>query len=782
MKTFRLIVLCLLSLAGCDSQAAMNITIPLSGPLSVAPSATNRYVGMFYGNGGGLTNLPSVATVSNAVPVYPTNEIVAVGFTSNAGDVGTAANGIYTWGVDTNAYTNSAGCSIRVNSGYWVVFPAQGVGVAGPYSTNAPAPYASWTCGGGTCAGTTAWAITNWVGTNLFGLSNTGITPVLPLVGAFIGNGSGLTNLPLVGSFTGNGAALTNVPGSAIRGGAVTNGQGNVSLAGTFTGNGAALTNIPGSAIQGTVITNTQGNVTLAGTFTGSGAALTNLPATAIAGVAVTNGQGNVLLHGTFDGSGAGLTNIPAAAIDSGGALTNNQTGVTLAGTFTGNGQYLTDTAGARLAGLDEITNLLLGYAPTGEATNVLVQAPDPTRLVVSGFTSSTVPWINGSDGTNYDATGANGTYTNVTAYRWDGPNGYGISVDTPDALVFLTNALFHDLVGQTVVGLANEAFITNSDFFLKSDVITRDGGSYVYATVGTNLVTASGDHSVVGGASVQFTGSFAGSFNGTVLGDGTGLTNVNASKLWVPQTNGLSAIHLQGDFVNSTFGYYYVDIGDSPGAGNPDINLNTWIGQDAGLELVTLNRAGRSFGSGSMYTMGIDVDYGLNTAGGRYPFVHWANVGGLNVVTNGDYPAGWFDFLFTGSTNEVGGNLTIANLCYSNTVSQLQFDAMANVPGRSTNGLAVRYGFLATTNSLSIGVVSNAPASSNLSCAFSIGSNLRVSITSQGGILTNSGIVWLVTNNTPGGTWPVGSIATATGGASPGLYVQETAGTWTKK
>lgn len=54
-----------------------------------------------------------------------------------------------------------------------------------------------------------------------------------------------------------------------------------------------------------------------------------------------------------------------------------------------------------------------------------------------------------------------------------------------------------------------------------------------------------------------------------------------------------------------------------------------------------------------------------------------------------------------------------------------------------------------------------------------------QASITCLGGVITNNGVCWISTNNTPRGTYPAGSIATASGGSAPGFYVQAVPGTW---
>jgi hypothetical protein len=233
----------------------------------------------------------------------------------------------------------------------------------------------------------------------------------ITLSGTFSGNGAGLTNLSLPGPSPYTALLNTNqiFTASNTFAGVLTATNGTNFVVGAFSGNGAGLSNIPAASLIGTlgtsqlpasVVTNNAGGITLSGTFSGNGAGLTNLnvpgpsPYTALlntnqlftasntfAGVlTATNGTNFVV--GAFSGNGVGLSNIPAASLTGtlvtaqlpAPVVTNNAGSITLSGTFSGNGGGLTNVW------------LLGGNANTSPTANYLGTSDNqPLELRVNG-------------------------------------------------------------------------------------------------------------------------------------------------------------------------------------------------------------------------------------------------------------------------------------------------------------------------------------------------------------------------------------------------------------
>ena len=238
------------------------------------------------------------------------------------------------------------------------------------------------------------------------------------LAGVFSGDGSGLTNLnvPALNPYT----ALLNTnqtfSGSNTFAGVLTATNATNLLVGTFLGDGAGLTNLnvpapsPYTALLNTnqtftatntfvgvvVATNTTNQIT--GTFTGSGSGLTGLSASQLSsgtvplaqlpGAVVTNNATGIILSGSFSGNGAGLTNLNVPAPSPYTALLNtNQTftgsnifvGVVVAtnttnqitGTFTGSGSGITDLSASQLSSGTVPLAQLPGTVITNHATGI---------------------------------------------------------------------------------------------------------------------------------------------------------------------------------------------------------------------------------------------------------------------------------------------------------------------------------------------------------------------------------------------------------------------------
>jgi hypothetical protein len=212
-----------------------------------------------------------------------------------------------------------------------------------------------------------------FAGSNRFAGVVTLTNPANAMVGAFTGNGSGLTNL------NASQLAAGTVPLGQLPGAVVTNNATSVALTGAFTGNGNGLTNlnasqlaagtVPLGQLPGAVVTNNAISVALTGAFTGNGNGLTNLSASQLAagtvplaqlpGVVVTNNATSVALIGTFTGNGNDLTNLNASQLAAGtvpmarlpgAVVTNNAASVALTGAFTGNGSGLTNLNAGQLS------------------------------------------------------------------------------------------------------------------------------------------------------------------------------------------------------------------------------------------------------------------------------------------------------------------------------------------------------------------------------------------------------------------------------------------------
>ncbi|HZL12699.1 MAG TPA: hypothetical protein VFC85_01010 [Verrucomicrobiae bacterium] len=221
------------TLAGGTMSAAFNFT-----------NTANNFVGTFFGNGAGLTNLNANATN------FPGGTMsAAFNFTNNANTFFGAfsGNGAALTGLNpANLGSGTAASAINFNnSGNTFVgtFSGNGSGLTGVSATLPP--------------GNVSAAL------NFTNAANT-------FTGAFTGNGAGLTGI--------NPASLTSgTASSAIN---FTNKANNFS--GTFSGNGAGLTGInPASLTSGTAssainFTNKANN--FSGTFSGDGSNLTNLP------------------------------------------------------------------------------------------------------------------------------------------------------------------------------------------------------------------------------------------------------------------------------------------------------------------------------------------------------------------------------------------------------------------------------------------------------------------------------------------------------------------------
>ena len=237
--------------------------------------------------------------------------------------------------------------------------------------------------------------------------------------GTFSGNGGGLTNLDaadLIGTvadarLTANVALLnTNqtFSGSNRFAGVVMLTNAANTLVGAFTGNGAGLTSLNASQItSGTLplaqlppvaVTNNGTSVTLTGAFSGNGGGLTNLNASNLTGtVADARLTTNVaLLNGTNVFAG---TNRFAGVLQATNA--NNQ----LTGAFTGNGggltnlsaTYLTGTlADARLSTNVALLNTNQNFTGSNRFAGVIVATNDNNQLAgtFSGTLYGSAPYL----------------------------------------------------------------------------------------------------------------------------------------------------------------------------------------------------------------------------------------------------------------------------------------------------------------------------------------------------------------------------------------------------
>ncbi len=338
--------------------------------------------------------------------------------------------------------------------------------------------------------------------------------PTNSFVGAFSGDGSGLTDLPaaqLTGGLPTN--ALTGTYPNAVAFSNPTN-----TFVGTFSGDGSGLTNLPAAQLTGTLPTNA-----LTGTY--PNAVTFNNPTNTFAGS----------FAGAFSGDGCGLTNLNIAQL-SGAHLTillmgtytnavtfNNPTNTfagSFAGAFSGDGSGLTNLSVSQLSGTLP-TNGLMGSYPNAVTFN------NPTNSFVGAFSGD------GSGLTNLSAvqlTGAlpanalSGTYpdavtlnnpTNVFVGTFSG-NGSGLTNLNAANLV---NGKIDDARLSSNVALLNSSqFFTGANTFAGATTLTNIG----------NQVSGTFNGTLYG----NLFGNAFGNLFGNVFGDGSGLTGLSASQL----------------------------------------------------------------------------------------------------------------------------------------------------------------------------------------------------------------------------------------------------------
>ena len=266
------------------------------------------------------------------------------------------------------------------------------------------------------------------------------------------------------------------------------------------------------------------------GTFFGNGAYVTNLnagnlssgtvPLAQLPGAVVTNTETGVALGGMFNGDGGGLTNLNAAQLTSGtiplaqlpsSVLTNGASGVSLSGAFNGNGTGLTNLDASQL------TSIGNAYGGSG---NFFV-GPSGTAFMIGSFNSG---------------------FSAALDNNWSGSdntaNGWGAMQDNASGSDNTASG-FEALYGNTS-GSDNIALGSHAGMNLTTGSSNIDIGNQGQEE----------DNNIIRIGSGQSQTFIAGVING----NGTGLTDLNASQLTsIGNANGGANNFFVGSSGNST-------------------------------------------------------------------------------------------------------------------------------------------------------------------------------------------------------------------------------------
>jgi len=548
-------------------------------------SASGNFSGSFFGtiagNGSGLTSL-NAANLTGTVPVTglagPYNGTVTI---SNSSDIFAGKMIGDGSGLTNLSYSHLGG-------------PLPAVIITN-FQTTADLSGSFFGSLGGNGSQITSLNATNLTGNvqskSLSGAYSNAVTfsnALNKFVGKMVGDGSGLTNLPiggvlpsgivtnnetgvtLNGAFSGNGSLLTSLNATSLVGILPSNGlAGNYAnglifsnaadvFIGKVVGDGSGLTNLPiGGVLPSGIVTNNESGVNLNGAFSGNGSLLTSLNATNLVGTVPSNGLAGTytsglsfsnasdLFIGKMVGDGSGLTNLPISGVLPGGIITNSETGVILSGTFSGNG-----------AGL---TNLPIGgVLPTAIVTN------NETGVTLNGAFSGNGSLLTSLNATNIVGTMPSnslaGTYTNVVVFS--------------NAVDVFAGKMIGDGSGLTnlpVGGVLPTAIVTNNE-----TGVTLSGA---FNGNGSGLTNLSYSHisGPLPGAVItnnQVTANLSGSFFGSLGGNGSAITSVNATNLsGVVQSKSLSGSYSNAVTFSNTLNTF---VGKMVGDGSGLTNLPT--------------------------------------------------------------------------------------------------------------------------------------------------------------------------------------------------------------
>ncbi len=562
--------------SGLTNVNAANLTgiIPkgaLSGAYSNALSLTNStnvIAGTFTGNGAGLTNL-SIAT-----PVTATNFSGAL-----AGDVtGTQGvtvvakvGGVTAANVATGA--NAANTATSINTPSTIV------------SRDALGGFAGNQISGGT------------------------------VTGAFVGNGSGIVNLN-AGNLTGTIPPATIATGSiqnaqlassglTIATAAGLTGGGSVPLGGTTTlGTTATPANTPNAIVS----RDASGNFiagTVTGAFVGNGSGLTNLsaanlggsvPAGALSGtysnaLSLTNATN--LIAGTFTGNGAGLSNLSiatsATATNFSGTLAGDVTGTQgatvvakvgpLAAATVANGASIALTAtNASVPGtvvLRDNTGSFSAGTVTGSFVGSGAGLVNVSANVATNFSGSLAGDVTGTQGATVVAKVGGLTAAAVSTAVTEVANATGAA--TPSQLVLRDNTGSFSAANITASFIGNGNGLTNLNATNLVGAIPKGALSGVYS----NALSLTNATNVIAG---------------TFTGSGAGLTGLSAANLTgtIPSTDigpgSISNSQLASNTITIVPGNGVASGGTVPLGGaltlnttaTPNISVNTIVSRDA--------------------------------------------------------------------------------------------------------------------------------------------------------------------------------------------------------
>ena len=402
------------------------------------------------------------------------------------------------------------------------------------------------------------------------------------ITGSFVGTGSGLTNLSGDAVAAGTVADARLSSNVALLGrdqtftGAVQLTNASNRLVGTFVGDGAGLTNLSvGSSIgtntivagfsgplvgdvtgsQGATVVSTVGGVTAANVAAGATLANAATEANAASTVVKRDASGGFAagtITGSFVGAGSGLTQISGDAVATGtvadARLSSN---VALLGrdqTFTGSNRF----SGA--VQLTNAANRLVGtFVGDGAGlTNLSATAYVGTNVIATGFSGSLAGDVTGSQGATVVSTVGGVTAANVAAGA--ALANAATNANTPHAIVR------RDASGDIIAGRISGAFVgdgalltnvnagllvgsapsaTNFTGLLLGDVTGSQGGTAVSAVGGVPAASvASGANRGNAATPTNILGAIvrrdpcdasfvAGTITARFVGDGSGLTNL---------------------------------------------------------------------------------------------------------------------------------------------------------------------------------------------------------------------------------------------------------------
>jgi hypothetical protein len=337
------------------------------------------------------------------------------------------------------------------------------------------------------------------------------------------GNGDVLIGGGLIinGSVSGDGSGLTNIDGSSVDGAAIT---------------AINASNISSGTLSDSLLSTNVALLTGSQTFSG---AKTFSGGLTISGGDLNAGSANITTTGiitgaTIVGNGSGLTNLDADNIASGtvadARLSTNVALLSGSQTFSGTKTFsngLTISGGDVSAGSANITTTgqISGTTIIGNGSGLTnIEADDiATGTLADGRLSSNVTLLTGSQ-----------TFTGLKTF------GNGLAISSGDISAGSANITTTGIItGATIVG--NGSGLTNID---AGDIATgtlADGrlstnvtlltGSQTFSGLKTfgNGLTISAGNLAAGSANVTTTGQITGA---TILGDGSGLTNIEAGDI----------------------------------------------------------------------------------------------------------------------------------------------------------------------------------------------------------------------------------------------------------